>query len=1007
MAASAQAPIAIVGIGCRFPGGVDSPISMWELLATGRDAMREVPGDRWCVDALFDPDAARRGKISTREAGFIDEMDRFDAELFGISAREAAHMDPQHRLLLEVAWAAVEDSGRDPRALAGSDAAVFVGLMLQDYLAIRTSVHERELIDAQTVVGMGGCMAANRISHALDLRGPSVVLDTACSSSLVAVHLACQSIRSGDASLALVGGVNLMLRPEPTIAASQARMLAPDGRCKGFDARADGYARSEGAGVVVLRPLEQALAAGERVYAVILGSAVNQDGRTRRVTLPSARAQQEVVRVAARRAGISPADLQYVEAHGTGTPVGDPIEAQALGQVLGGGREGPACALGSVKSNIGHAEAAAGVAALIKTALALEHGQIPPHLHFRSAPESIDLAGLGLRIPTSLEPWPAANGRRLAGINTFGLGGTNAHLILEGAPPPQPDAKASPASEAAQLFVVSGRTRAQLDRACARLAAFLRGNRGAQASLADLSLSTIARAQLEHRVACVARSRDELASLLDTHLAGESHAELFYGVVPEASDPGAEAEPALPIESGEHPAARGVDDAELAAADQAPAQREGLLRGLARLYVRGVPARLVASCTAGAKLTSLPSYPFAGQRYWIESPRGRELRLGLAQPDAAPLETPVERAHAQVRRDAPVSSGNPEARVEARVEARMREQVAQVLEMAPTELDVDRPLASLGLDSGMALDLAEAIEQCFSVRLPIGRILDGPSITELAAWVERDSAQATGSGALQSLSRPATARMRLLCIPYAGGLASVFRPWAKLLPEVELWAVRLPGSLDREREPPFEQMRTLVSALLDELDKNDRILEPPFALYGHSLGALVALALARELQARGRPGPSSVCVAAHPSPGAEAGLGDLAGLDADEFDARLSDPAFLRGIGYLDDLARFASDEALTRALRPALRAAFRLQQDYRPPSEPRLTCPLFAYVGAEDRAADEASMRGWAAYGGAGFRMRRFAGGHLFLRGAAAELACALREDLGLDVGLTGEPGA
>ncbi|PRP91191.1 Phthiocerol/phenolphthiocerol synthesis polyketide synthase type I PpsB [Enhygromyxa salina] len=976
MAASEHQAIAIVGIGCRFPGGVDSPISMWKLLASGKDAMREVPGDRWCVDSMFDPDATRRGKISIREAGFIDEVDRFDAELFGISAREAAHMDPQHRVLLEVAWAAVEDAGMDPRALAGSDAAVFVGLMLQDYLAIRTSVHDRELIDGQTVVGMGGCMAANRISHAFDLRGPSVVLDTACSSSLVAVHLACQSIRSGDASLALVGGVNLMLRPEPTIAASQARMLAPDGRCKGFDARADGYARSEGAGVVVLRPLAQALAAGERIYAVIRGSAVNQDGRTRRVTLPSGRAQQEVVRVASRRAGISPGELQYVEAHGTGTPVGDPIEAQALGEVVGVEREGPACALGSIKSNIGHAEAAAGVAALIKTALALHHEQIPPHLHFRSAPEGVDLAGLGLRIPTSLEPWPATRGRRLAGVNTFGLGGTNAHLIVEGAPLPQPDLEASPSPGVAELFVVSGRTRAELDRACARLAEFLRANEDARVSLADLSRSTIERAQLGHRVACVARSRDELASLLDAYLAGESRAELVVGVVPEAS-----------VEPGE------IADAELTTVSPDPAGRDEMLRALARLHVRGAATQLAASCSAGARLTSLPSYPFAGQRYWIESPRGRELRLGREQPDAAQIETPAPRAEALPQ--APVAAGN--------IEARVREEVAEVFEMAPSKLDPDRPLASLGLDSVMALDLADAIERGFSVRLPIARILDGPSITELAAWVEAGAPASSEQGVLLRLSRPTNPRARLICFPYAGGVASVFRPWARHLPEVELWAVRLPGALDREGEQPFEEMQPLVDALLDELDKNPELLAPPFAFYGHSLGALVAHALARELEARGRPGPSHLCVAAHPSPGA-AGPRELS--SADELDARLSDPAFLRSIGYLDELANFASDEALIEALRPALRAAFQLQRDYHPRPEPRLACALSAYVGADDRAADEASMRGWSAYGG-GFRLRRFAGGHLFLRGAATELTRALREDLGLDRGLARELGA
>jgi amino acid adenylation domain-containing protein len=425
-------PIAIIGIGCRFPGA-HGPEAFWELLRTGVDAITEVPPERFDLNVLYDPDPTTPGTINTRWGGFLEQVDQFDCHFFGISPREAARMDPQQRLLLEVAWEALEDAGQALERLAGTSTGVFIGIATNDYGRIQLG--DPTLIDAYAGTGNALSIAANRLSYVFDFRGPSLAVDTACSSSLVAIHLACQSLRNGESTLALAGGVNLILAPDITINFTKAGALAPDGRCKAFDARANGFVRSEGVGVVVLKPLSRALAAGDPIYAVIRGSAVNQDGRSNGLMAPNPLAQEAVLHEAYKRAGVSPGQVQYVEAHGTGTFLGDPIEARALGTVLATERpEGDLCAIGSVKTNIGHLEAAAGVAGLIKVALALKHRQLPPSLHFQEPNPHIPFDTLSLQVQTRLEPWPEGVGPALAGVSSFGFGGTNAHVVLQEAP---------------------------------------------------------------------------------------------------------------------------------------------------------------------------------------------------------------------------------------------------------------------------------------------------------------------------------------------------------------------------------------------------------------------------------------------------------------------------------------------------------------------------------------------------------------------------------------------
>ncbi|MES1240936.1 MAG: acyltransferase domain-containing protein [Acidobacteriota bacterium] len=447
-------PIAIVGMACRFPLSPD-PEAFWRLLRDGVDATRTVPPDRWDADALYDPDPQAPGTINTRRGAFLDRVDRFDPLFFGISPREAREMDPQQRLALELAWEALEDAGIPPRSLAGSRAGVFMGVIFRDY----ADLHREADAPVTSHTGPGSSLAivANRISYLFGLRGPSLSVDTACSSSLVSVHLACQSLRDGECALALAGGVNLILYPGIAVELTKFGGLSGDGRCKAFDARADGFARGEGAGMVVLKPLSRALADGDPVYALIRGGAVNNDGSSNGLTAPSPQAQVEVLADACARAGVEPRRVQYVETHGTGTPLGDPIEARALAAVLGPGRdpERP-LVIGSAKTNIAHQEGSAGIAGLIKLALAIHHRQIPPSLHFETPNPDIPFEELGLRVQTELGPWPAGPGEPvLAGVSSFGWGGTNAHLVLEGFPAPAPVEVADGAGARA-VFVFSG-----------------------------------------------------------------------------------------------------------------------------------------------------------------------------------------------------------------------------------------------------------------------------------------------------------------------------------------------------------------------------------------------------------------------------------------------------------------------------------------------------------------------------------------------------------------------
>ncbi|MEW6732242.1 MAG: SDR family NAD(P)-dependent oxidoreductase [Acidobacteriota bacterium] len=508
--------IAIVGIGCRLPGA-ENPSKFWQLLRQGVDAVHEVPTQRWDINAFYNPDQAAIGKATTRWGGFLTSVDRFDAGFFGISPREAACMDPQQRLLLELVWEALEDAGEVCERLAGTNTGVFVGIGTFDYGRMQLSNID---LCSSPHASTGSCLsiAANRISYIYNFLGPSVAIDTACSSSLVAVHLACQSIYRGESTLALAGGVNLILDPNTTISMSKGGYLSADGKCKAFDARANGYVRGEGGGIVVLKPLSTALAEGNPIYAVIRGSAINQDGRTNGLTAPNQQSQEALLQQAYKCSAVSPAQVQYVEAHGTGTALGDPIEVKALGAVLSIDRqEGDKCIIGSVKTNIGHLEAAAGIAGLIKVALSLKNGEIPASLHFETPNPYIPFNDLPIVVQQRLSKWPERKTPAIAGVSSFGFGGTNAHIVLQAAPERVSEIEKESADiNSAYLLPLSAHTPEALKAMAESYTTFLANSRSyTQPALRDICYSAgLHRSHLDYRLSMVGHSKEELIAHL-------------------------------------------------------------------------------------------------------------------------------------------------------------------------------------------------------------------------------------------------------------------------------------------------------------------------------------------------------------------------------------------------------------------------------------------------------------------------------------------------------------
>ncbi|WP_052517811.1 type I polyketide synthase [Archangium violaceum] len=509
--AARREPIAIVGMACRLPGGVEAPEELWELMVKGVDATSELPSGRWDAEALYDPDPQAKGKIRTKRGGFLRDVDRFDARFFGISQREAERMDPQQRLVLEVAWEALERAGHAVERTRRDRVGVFVGVMNNDYGQLALDQGGLAAIDPYFIGAKANCAISGRLSYLFGFQGPSLVVDTACASSLVGVHLACQSLRNGECTMALAAGVNLILSPEASVYLSSSGALAPDGRCKTFDASADGYSRAEACGVLVLERLSDAKARGANILAVIRGSAVGHDGPSSSFTVPNGVAQQSVIRQALGSAGVQPAEVSYLEAHGTGTAMGDSIEAEAAWSVLKEGRQGgEPLWMGSVKTNLGYPEAASGVVGMMKVVLAMRHRQLPAHLHLKNPNPHIDWKSMGVKVPVELTEWEPARGQRIAGVTSYGRTGTLAHVVLEEAPA-RPEVKRE-VERPEHVLVLSARSEESLRAQAGRYARALAEGRE---PLGDVCFTAAAgRAHFEHRLAVVGRDAAQVRERL-------------------------------------------------------------------------------------------------------------------------------------------------------------------------------------------------------------------------------------------------------------------------------------------------------------------------------------------------------------------------------------------------------------------------------------------------------------------------------------------------------------
>ncbi len=818
-------PIAIVGIGCRFPGAA-SPSAYWRLLCDGVDAIGTVPADRWDADAWYDPDPAAPGKMTSRSGGFLSEIDQFDPEFFGIAPREAELMDPQQRLLLEVAWEALEDAAIDPATLAGTSTGVFVGVSSNNYATLL--YHDPSEISALSNSGSSQCIVSNRVSYCLDLRGPSMAVDTACSSSLVAVHMACQSLWTGESTLAVAGGVNVILSPGPSVGLTKSRILSPDGRCRVFDAGANGFVRGEGAGAIVLKPLSRALADGDPICAIIRGTAVQQGGRTNGLMAPSRWAQEAVILEACRRAGVSPGLLRYVEAHSSASPIGDATELNALGTVLKVDRpDHDKCAIGSVKTNIGHLEAAAGIAGLIKVALMLRHRALPPSLHFKTPNPQAPYADLPLRVQQELEPWPASDARALAGVGSSGFGGVNVHAVLEAAPSSQPqcassDAEAGGGERTRLLLTLSARCAPALKELASRYLARL--EREPAERIADLCFTTnTGRTAFSHRLVAVGASAAELSAALTAFTNDQPASGLFTGVATRATAKAA------------GPASLETD-------------------AIALRFVQGAPIDWTAVHAARPELRrtgSLPTYPFQRQRHWVNG------RVLFAVP---PLKFPT------VAADLPAPSiiaAAPSAVPSSRqivppqtdVESALVQMWRQIL--GTPHVGITDNFFELGGGSIMAIELFEQIELMLGVRPSPAILFEKPTIGELAAAITADDA-VDEPERLVSTIRPGGSRppLFLLTPGHLFQFASLAR---KIEPDRPIYGMSFPIRFST----PGITIEQIAQGYITELER----LCPsgPFHLFGFCAAGIVAYELAQRLIERGRT-PGLVAMVDAPCP---------------------------------------------------------------------------------------------------------------------------------------------
>ncbi|WP_424098349.1 alpha/beta fold hydrolase [Moorena producens] len=1063
-------PIAIVGMGCRL-GSADNPEQFWDLLVNGVDDMREAPeGHHSYLDPYYDPEPGKPGKIYINRAAFLNQSPAdFDANFFGISADEAASLDPQHRLVMEVAWEALENSSLVPEQLAGSQTGVFVGICANDY-AWQLAKQDPTATDLYVGSGNAYSPAAGRLSYFFDFTGPCLAVDTGCGSSLAAIHLAVNSLRQGDCNLALAGGVQRYGSPEYWINLCKSGMLSPDGRCKTFDASANGYARGEGCGMIVLKRLSDAQSDGDKILALIRGTAHGQDGRTSGLTVPSGSSQQAVIRRALANAGIKPKQVNYIEAHGTGTSWGDSIEANALGSVFRK-REEPLL-LGSAKTNIGHLEGASGVAGLIKIVLSLQNELIPPHLHFKEPTPYVSWDEMPLKVTTEQTPWSATDKPRIAGLSSFGFSGINIHAILSEAPAVAPLSKEQTAQPPLHLLTLSAKTKPALEQMVHNYAEYFATHPNLDWAQTCFTTNNC-RTHFEERLVVIANSVAQAREQLLAHQAGTENSHLLQGSNRESQPQIAflftgqgsqylgmgrelyEAQPTFrqalercqeileTIGNRERSLLELLyytDDSSLL--EQTAYNQTALFAveyALAEMWKSwGIEPNIVigdsvgeyvAACVAGVfSLEDGLKLMVARGRLMQQLPTNGEMAstAASAKPIAQTLQNRDVVTHAAFTKPMledfrnlvqEVTFHQPRLNFISNVTGSQESTlptnpdywVDQMLKPVQFATAIET-LHSQGVDILIEIGLKQGKSDWQGLWQALGQLyvqgiwIDWEGVhrdseyTPVSLptypwqreryWIDvnqHQPSQKTGTLVETVKVKPVleipnlwikcsqpnpNADLRLFCLPYAGGGASIFRLWHQELPlNVEVCPIELPGRESRIREKPISSLEIITDKLVDVLLQ---YVDKPFAIFGHSMGSLIAYELARKLPAK-NVNPAYLFVSGRQSPNTPELYPPFYSLPDAEFIETLTNI-------YPNIPDAVLKEEELMGLFLPVLRADMTLAQTYSQEEVETLNCPIVALGGIDDEEASYDRLITWREYTHSSFSVQTFPGGHFYL---------------------------
>jgi amino acid adenylation domain-containing protein len=902
-------PIAIIGMACRFPKGANTLDAFWGLLDRGGDGIVEVPASRWNAEQYYDPDPAAPGKMITKMGGFLDgDITLFDAAFFRISPREAEYMDPQQRLLLEVSHEAIESAGIATSNLEGSLTSVFIGFCSNEYLTLISGSGTETLNSPYITTGNTASIASGRISYVYDLQGPNLAVDTACSSSLVAVDEACKSLRLGESNTALAGGVNLMLLPDASIDFSKAGMLAPDGHCKTFDDKADGYARGEGCGIIVLKRLSDAKRDGDRIFALIKSSGINQDGATSGLTVPNGEAQEVLIRNVLSKAKLQGADIDYVEAHGTGTSLGDPIEVKAIAAAYGQREARNPLKLGSVKTNIGHLEGAAGIAGVIKTVLALQHEVLPAHLHFEKLNPHIEM-NFPAEIVTKKQPWKRSARIRRAAVSSFGFSGTNAHLILEEAPLVEPR-HVEIEERLLHMLTLSAKTEAALSELVQRYLLFLDQT---SLQLSDICFTAnTGRNHERYRIAAIAKDVDELK-----------------------------------IKLGNGDFAKGE------AIDSKPFLfTTANINDLAAAYVKGGKVDWQAFHEPYSReKVSLPTYPFQRSRYWVET---AVPILGMSPEKTGPGVKPVNFTTSTHALSEMIKKAKGEEK-RNHIYAYTHMLLFKVAKIPVGTIVFDIPISDYGLDSIMLGQVANQLIADFNFDINIADIQQLETFEDLAHLIDQHEKAEKAEGDFDSrdwkiLNEPAKVDSYLFVCPPFGFGGFYFQSWIKSLPEnIQVHVVGF----------RFERDWTqTISGLAEEIDKI--ATDKPFIIYGHSMGGIVAYELTLVLQNEYNKSPLALIISSSDTPPEFAKIKEIAPFNQMAIDVPIEQCRdLLTNIHYLPPaiLGLKTNSDA---ELRGDIEGVLHYQRNN---SEP-VSCPIMTIHADNDvLIQDETEVTAWQRY--------------------------------------------